>query len=235
MQSILTPLLTPFLTALFAVLLGYPLARYWQERQKRRELALATTDKFYRVYGDFFKVWKLWNYTFIPHPSGDEVTAEEREETRVLLSDRITSAESELEGIIVKVACERTLAPHEVEALGKFREAYQQLRNAIRDRKRLNWASREDPKYVAYKRSSAAVAYLISTLELVATPSPYRIIKQIEAITAKRWEREWTEPFSPPSEVRDLATRLGLRLSPSRKKGVAPEPLEAFDLVHSDS
>ena len=45
----------------FTWLIGNRLALTWAIRQKRKELELATAERFYQQYGEFFAIWKLWN------------------------------------------------------------------------------------------------------------------------------------------------------------------------------
>ena len=57
----------PLVPALAAVALawavGNRLSAKWGLWQKRREQAHAAANDFYRLYGEFFAVWKLWNYS----------------------------------------------------------------------------------------------------------------------------------------------------------------------------
>lgn len=46
----------------FGWLVGQRLTVYWAIRQKRRELELSAVNEFYKLYGEFFAVWKLWSY-----------------------------------------------------------------------------------------------------------------------------------------------------------------------------
>src|SRR5262249_42640723 len=41
---------------------GQRLTSYWSFRQKHREIDLSVAQDFHRLYGEFFAVWKLWNY-----------------------------------------------------------------------------------------------------------------------------------------------------------------------------
>jgi hypothetical protein len=200
------------LAIVVAAALGYPLAHFWQEFMKRREIALTLEAQFYRLYGTFFQTWKLWNYAFIPPPGSERPDPSAIEAAREPLLKAISAAEADLEATLLKVVCGRRLAAVDVQALGTFRQAYQQLRSCMRDRKKLEWKDPEDPEYVAFKRSSAAVAYIVSTIEIAPLPEPREMQDKFTDVTAARWERDWrTLPVPAPAEVRTFLARLGLR------------------------
>jgi hypothetical protein len=43
---------------------GALLTYFWHIRQKRREVTLAITSEFYKLYGEIIAVWKLWNHWY---------------------------------------------------------------------------------------------------------------------------------------------------------------------------
>src|SRR3954463_10798929 len=40
---------------------GYRLTFVWEDRKRRRESDIAAVETFYRLYGEFFAAWKLWD------------------------------------------------------------------------------------------------------------------------------------------------------------------------------
>ena len=53
-------------SAVIVVVLGWAfgnrLAMRWNLRQKRREIDISKAQTFHSLYGEFFAIWKLWNY-----------------------------------------------------------------------------------------------------------------------------------------------------------------------------
>jgi len=98
-----------------------------------------------------------------------------------------------MEGILVKISCELTLSEEHLRDLGRFRQAFQQLRQAIRKDKLLLWLSSEDPQYVAFKRLSTCASSLLTSEWPDNSPSPQRATEQLLKITSNNWERDWLE------------------------------------------
>ena len=63
LTEIARALLGPAATVLLAWAVGNRLSARWAMRQKRREETRVAANEFYRLYGEFFAVWKLWNYS----------------------------------------------------------------------------------------------------------------------------------------------------------------------------
>jgi hypothetical protein len=106
-----------------------------------------------------------------------------------------------MEAILLQLVCERRLERQEIEAVGKFRRGYEQLRLNIRDSQMLGWATADDPRYVAVERSAAAVSYLISTIDQVPAPDPSVVQANIVEVTSSQWEQTWMEPLSAPPKT----------------------------------
>ena len=152
----LPKLVTALVLLGLAWFVGQRLTVAWNLRQKQKEHDLATARDFHALYGEFFAIWKLWNYYI------RDVGAESFEgASRWNLLDRACEAEGKLESTLVRLACERSLDDKDIEVLGCFRQLYQQLREAIRDNKPLPWDYSEHPYYVAFKTLAPQVASLI--------------------------------------------------------------------------
>ena len=57
-------LIGPVVAVGLAWLVGNKLTSDWALKQRRRENSLASVAEFYRLYGEFFALWKLCNYAF---------------------------------------------------------------------------------------------------------------------------------------------------------------------------
>jgi hypothetical protein len=160
---------------------------------------LDTTRRFWQRYGEFFAIWKLWNYSFDDLP-------DVRERTRRLLLEQIARTEADMEALLLQIICERRLQEDEVASIAKFRQVFQTLPKQLRKGKPLEWVNTRDAKYKALKRNAADVAHLVATMHPAQRPDADTSRKQILLVTDGRWEREecWTDPsLSIPSEAGD--------------------------------
>ncbi len=190
------PLLAPVITILLAWLVGHRLSAYWAERQKRREVVLTATNEFYKLYGEFFAVWKLWNYSI------DQVEDSTSGERRWKLHERAAAAEASMESMMVNLASERVLTEDQVATLGRFRQAYQSLREAIAVGKKLSWYFDEHPEYLAFKRLAAGVARLVSAADGISAPKVERAQEALRVITSNQWESNWIDVNTSGSRER---------------------------------
>jgi hypothetical protein len=188
LKDVILALVGPAAAIAFAAIAGQQLTVYWATRQKRRELAITSANEFYRLYGEFFAVWKLWNYAM-----NSSRTPEKTQEDKWTLLQRAVAAEAGVEAMLVKLAAERALDPAEREATGRFRQGYQSLRQAIRDGKPIEWRHSENPQYLAFKGLACEVASLVANSERGKLPSPQEASEALITITANRWEASWWE------------------------------------------
>lgn len=183
--ELLKPVIGPVVALLLAWAVGNRLSANWVTRQKRRDDAREAANQFYRLYGEFFAVWKLWNYS-LKHPDDAEKSTRRWE-----LLNRAASAEAGVEAFLVKLSAERELATGDVEVLGKFRQGFQALRQVIRDGKPLDWSSADHPEYAAFKRLASHAARLVSTVDKGGVPSTDAAYQAFRAITTNAWEGRW--------------------------------------------
>ena len=176
---------TPVVTVVLAVVVGQRLVARWGVWQKRRELALNATKDFYRSYGEFFAVWKLWNY------SRAKLEAACPTDCRWKLLERAVAAEAQVESLLVRLAAERPLNDKECEDAGKLRQAFQTLREAIRDGKQIPWVGDEVSEYKALKALSCHVAHMIATSHERKSPSREEAWRSLKTITSNKWESHW--------------------------------------------
>jgi hypothetical protein len=179
-------LVGPVAAVILAWALGNRISAKWSLWQKRREQAQTAANEFYRLYGEFFSIWKLWNYSL--RQSNDANKWEERQWD---LLKRAAAAEAGIEALMVKIASERFLTEGEIKTLGCFRQGYQQLRESIRDRRKLDWPSSDCPEYLAFKRLASNVAGLASTVDSGSPLSRQTSQHSLEVITSNRWEVTW--------------------------------------------
>jgi hypothetical protein len=191
MDTLLSELLRASTSAIVGVivaaLLGQRVAAYWATRQKRRELAITAANEFYRLYGEFFAIWKLWNFALKSGRDPEQATARRWE-----LLERATAAEAGVEAALVRLSVERRLDEGQLAAAARFRQGYQTLREAIRSGEPIRWGYSEHPEYVAFKRLATEVANLISSAERGRTPTAAEAQAALIEITANKWEADWS-------------------------------------------
>lgn len=161
---------------------GQRLTVAWNLRQKRKEYDLTTARDFHALYGEFFAIWKLWNY-YVRDIGSESLAGASLWE----LLKRACDAEGKLESTLVRLACERPLTDKQIEILGTFRQLYQQFRESIRDKKPLEWDSSTHPDYVAFKTLATKVASLIVDDEEFSIGSDNSAAALIK-ITSNVWE-----------------------------------------------
>ncbi|MGV9870578.1 hypothetical protein [Rhodococcus koreensis] len=161
--------------------IGNRLTYKWNLRQKRRELDLAAARSFHALYGEFFTVWKLWNY-FVRDVGAEPLKGASRWD----ILKRACEAEGKLESTLVLLSCEHRLEPEDIETLGHFRQLYQQLREAIRDNYALEWDGSEHPDYVSFKTLAPKVASLVVSERPASSPDG--AADALRRITSNEWE-----------------------------------------------
>lgn len=105
---------------------------------------------------------------------------------------RAAEAEGLLERVLVKLATERRLAPEDRKVLGKFREAYQQLRAAINSGKPLDWTSSEHPEYLAFKRLAVAVTLIVQREHGLARIGVDEAFSNLQELTSNQHRTSWS-------------------------------------------
>ena len=137
--------------------IGKQLTVLWSRRQKQNEQDLDAARDFHALYGDFFALWKLWNY-YIRDLGADALPGASRWQ----LLDRACKSEAKLESTVVRLASQKALTGNDIDLLGRFRQRYQQLRESIRDNVALAWDHSEHPDYLEFKTLAPQVAAIIA-------------------------------------------------------------------------
>jgi hypothetical protein len=153
----LPKLLTTLFSLGFGWVIGKQLTVLWSRRQKQNEQDLDAARDFHALYGDFFALWKLWNY-YVRDLGGEALPGASRWE----LLDRACRSEAKLESTLVRLASEKALTSKEIDTLGRFRQRYQQLRESIRDNVPLEWDHSQHPDYLELKTLAPQVAAIIA-------------------------------------------------------------------------
>lgn len=185
----------PLVTVGLAWIAGNRISANWSHRQKHREYSLAVVAEFYRVYGDFFALWKMCNYTF--RDSKSDPTPEFIQG----LLDRATALEARVEALLLRVASEVTLEKDDERTLGLYRQGVQLLSQSIVKRRILGWISSDHPEYKAFKVLSVAVGKLMAKVGAEQAPILDRAQKQMAAITSNIWSKEWLREFAKKPET----------------------------------
>lgn len=128
-------------------------------------------------------MWKLWNYV-VRDVGADALPGASRWE----LLTRACDAEGKFEALLVRLSCDRRLDAAGIEILGRYRQVYQCLRQAIKDGKPLRWDSSEHPDYQAFKKLAPEIAALIVAEDPLGLP-PAKAAEAFREITSNTWER----------------------------------------------
>lgn len=173
-------------------LVGAGLTFLWSLQLKRRELDLAAAKRFHELYGEFFAVWKLWNYYV-----RDVGPGRFPEACRWKLLERACAAESGVEATLVELCSKRRLSPSTIEDLGRFRQVYQKLREAIRDNRPVDWDWSDHDEYKMFKHLAPRVAHLIRTGRKTRGWRAERGAKVWLDVTSNRFEDFWFDQQGP--------------------------------------
>ena len=193
--EIVKALIGPVVAVGLAWLVGNRLSSEWALRQRRRENSLASVAEFYRLYGEFFALWKLCNYAFrdSDHDMDDATLWD--------LMRRAAGLEANGEAILLRIATELTLTGDDIRTLGLFRQGVQLLRQSIVKQRILGWSSSEHREYQAFKSLSVGVAALATKVGTGTSPSIDIAQRQLREITHNKWSKEWLAKIARRDET----------------------------------
>lgn len=192
-------------------LVGQRILLFWDMHKKHRELDIAANTELQRLYGEHKDTAKLWRICKrIP-----DAELQIPENTRWLLLQRSTAIESKCETLIVKLATERILLTEEMRLLGLFRQAFQQLRESIRDNIELASSSRGS-EYSIFNSLIAGVAVLISNKQARRSSDSTIAIDQLNRIASYTLADylEFTKQFNNPRVRGENKAKSTLELEP---------------------
>src|ERR1044072_6214268 len=95
---------------------GLELSHQWNVRKKQKELDLLNAKEFQTLYGEFFAIWKLWNY-YRRDIGESELPGASRWE----LLKRACAAEALMEATFIRLSSESDLSAALVNFFGVFR------------------------------------------------------------------------------------------------------------------
>jgi hypothetical protein len=193
--EIIKALIGPVVAVGLAWLVGNRLSSEWAIRQRRREHSLASVAEFYRLYGEFFALWKLCNYAF--RDSDHEMD----DATLWDLMRRSAALEANGEAILLRIASELTLSESDIRTLGLFRQGVQLLRQSIVKQRILGWSSSEHREYQAFKGLSVSVGALAALVGSGKAPSVDKAQQQLREITHNKWSKEWLASIARRDET----------------------------------
>jgi hypothetical protein len=206
LTAIIAAFAAPVLTLGLAWLVGNSLTTRWDTVKKQAELDLAAMEQFYKIYGEFFAVWKLW-----------EDAIQRNGGKRNELFERIAAAEAQLEALIVRISCQRALTQDEIHIIGAFRQAYQTLRKCMKHGQSLSadhgWNASNAAPYAAFKGLAASVAVLlrpeqISVWKMPSAPTQSALMaaQSLRALTSNAYE-PWVLPTGQEVVVWEAVAR----------------------------
>jgi hypothetical protein len=195
-EKAIVALLAALFSSVLLWVVGKRVAYHWDERKRLREGDLAALATFYKLYGDFFAAWKLWN----SHKKQSVGAVSDREVQWNVLR-QVEIAEGGFEALLVKLASERRLESPDQRLLGSFREAYQMLRECVRNDQPLAWWASDKPSHAEgfrqYRAYKALAEYVALRLESprkakVDKPSDADAIRALLRITdAQAFRDSW--------------------------------------------
>lgn len=172
---------------------GQAISSKWALRQKRKELQLTAANTFDRLYGEFFKIWKLWRFY-----KKEGLESSDSNVSQWDLLAMTCDAEAGMEGILIKIASEFKLSDKDIKTLGRFRQAYQTLRETIRENEPLEWNHPYHPQYWKFKTMGVYIATMLSGLQKSKEPTKEEAIFNLRRITSTEWKGWWLKQADKP-------------------------------------
>jgi hypothetical protein len=169
----------------FGWIVGKRLSSRWALRQKRREQDLASASELHGLYGEFFAVWKLWNYACSGAGKGlaSDVTWS--------LIQRAALVDAGFEALLVRLTSERVLGTDVRKDLGMLRQAFQCLRESIAASTPLPWSHSGHPQYVEFKRLACLSSNLVASDHGWQLPTCDEAAAALREITSNQHELAW--------------------------------------------
>jgi hypothetical protein len=122
--------------ALFAFFIAEVFTARRTQAESDRERDLAAAAELYRVQGELFAAWKLWEF----HSREGQGPLLEKSSPRVSeIAELAAAAEGGYEALFVRMALEHDLGEDQEAVLWCLRSAFKELRRAIRTHKPLEW------------------------------------------------------------------------------------------------
>jgi len=165
---------------------GNQLSAKWSLKQKRKELHYRATEELFQIYGEFFALWKKWNF-YLKHR---KVVKDEEIE---LFHKEACEIEGKAESLILRVCSQFELDDQIIQDLGLLRQAFQTFREQIRYDLEIPWRSSDDPAYFEFKKLVIKLGTFISNQDLENTNASQNSKDAIIKITSNENEKKWLE------------------------------------------
>jgi hypothetical protein len=180
----LLQLLTPFLVLAATWFLGQRILISWDLRKKRQELDIAAATQFQQLYGEAKEVARLWRV--IMTLSDQSLQIPKEKEMRWQLLARATAVEGRFEAVVIKLTTERLLSKEQVQTLGLFRGACQDLRDAISDMSLP--AMGQYPGYILFNNLAVSITQLLNSNRSADVPNSTIATENLIEVTKLGWE-----------------------------------------------
>lgn len=207
MNAIIAAVVGPIVALAVAGLVGNELAARSERRRKLRDLDLDLLHEFYRLYGEFFALLKLWDAW---KRRGNSAATDPDGFGRIL--ERSANAEGRVEALLLKVASERTPTCSEQDLLGAFRQCHQSLRESVGRDEAVEWNRANFEPYAAFKALACAVSQLLSSERSAHWDQlePREAIDAFRQVTSNTYEGGRPDRPDGPTPWVTVATRMQL-------------------------
>lgn len=185
-----------------AWIVGNAITAKWQLIQKRKELELQLAQNFYKYYGEFFAIWKVWHQLIEDTGETAIVLPSQAipEQSRYKLHELAAAMEGGVESTLLKVSSEIRLNPEDLSNLGNLQQAFSVVRYCIRHRMTVPYFSSGDEHYSELKRLSTSFGVLLarpfknnpfSIFSSISVPSDQEANDAWVEITSNKYEAYW--------------------------------------------
>lgn len=99
--------------------------------------------------------------------------------------------EAGFEALLVRVCSDRVLDIETLQALGLLRQAFQHLRECMRENKAVVWSYSEHPQYLALKQRACFFSRLLTSERHWKTPDSNAVASALQQITSNEHEQKW--------------------------------------------
>ena len=180
LQSILQTV-NPYLVLAITWFIGQRVVTSWDIRKKRLELDIAAATQFQQLYGEIKEIMRLWR---IATKKTDQLISLPTDIRWQLLA-RATSVEGKFEAIAMKLATERYLTSDQIFNVGLFRQACQEVRDAIQEGRSLP-SIRYGGGYTLFNNLATEITSLIGSNRQTKIPNLRSAQKNLDEIASVR-------------------------------------------------
>ena len=180
-----------------SLIYGNKLSAKWSLKQKRKELHYKASEELFQIYGEFFALWKKWNFYF---KHRNAIKDEEIE----IFHKEACEIEGKAESLILRVCSQFELDEQMIKDLGLLRQAFQSFREHIRDDCEILWKDSNHPQYLEFKKLVIKLGTFISNHDLENINPSQNSNSAIIQITDNKNVRRWLEILNPEEQKEHL-------------------------------